>query len=98
MNAKEIIKNDFKKSGLISFIYRKYTPSNGVTYNTNHKNWHIAEGVGYGSSIRLNYGLDMLKKVLETKNISLVADKLRQDKEQNKYFWVGMKLACNAEA
>lgn len=96
MNKKELLKTELKNSNLIASFYRQYTPRD-VVYNTNHKNWHIAEGAGYGSTIRLNYGIDMLKEVIKQKNISLVADKLRQDKKQNKYFWIGMKLASKAD-
>ena len=96
MNKKEFLQMELKNSNLIASFYKQYTPHD-VVYNTEHKNWHIAEGAGYGSTIRLNYSVDVLKEVIKQKNISLVADKLRQDKKQNKYFWIGMKLASKAE-
>lgn len=96
MNEKEFIQMKLKNSDLIAGFYKRFTPSN-VVYDTNHKNWHISEGASYGSTIRLYYGTEMLKEVIKQINISLVADKLRQDKKQNKYFWIGMKLASKAE-
>lgn len=84
-------------SNFVSLVYRKYTPLIGGLYDVTHKNWHIAEGANYAHTIRTIYGDAVLAEVISNKDISIVSDKLRQDKKTNNYFWIGMKLAQKAK-